>query len=356
MIWAGARFMFLFKQSTWLRCAKFLHRAFNVNVSKETARKHIKGKCGFRHGDFRRFPPRRNSAAAIDARYDYVNEMESKYGDRTLFNAIYYDEMYLTKNTKTGAWTLIGWKPTVHEETPHENDSVHISLLLAASPDIGLVHYEVVENSVTGETVLAFFKAMVTKYVTDFPPSVRVSKRAVIADNVATHHRRCVMDYMNGEVVSTILGFHFLPECSSFLNPLEEVFGHIKQTIWRARANDRNTDQDRHFQKRRLVAAIESIKSTTMVRKFFLHVQEFVAIAKAKQPVSTQQLYENSHDGDEVGECPILPADIEALLDSYLPHRYEEFTAERQALVERQFGVRRLTDSFVEDVINAEDR
>ncbi|KAJ0391512.1 hypothetical protein ATCC90586_012159 [Pythium insidiosum] len=256
--------------------------------------------------------------------------MESKYGDCTLFNAIYYDEMYLTKNTKTGAWTLIGWIPTVHEETPHENDSVHISLLLAASPDIGIVHYEIVEKSVTGETVLAFFEAMVTK--------------------------RCVMDYMNGEVVSMILGFHFLPEYSPFLNPLEEVFGYIKQTIWRARANDRNTDEDRHFQRRRLVAAIESIKSTTMVHTFFLHVQEFVAMAKAKQPVFTQQLYEKSHDGDEVGECPILPADIEALLDSYIPHRYEEFTAEQQALVERQFGVRRLTDSFVEDVISVVDR
>ncbi|GLE03847.1 hypothetical protein PINS_up022330 [Pythium insidiosum] len=348
--------MFLFKQSTWLRCAKFLHRAFHVNVSKETVRKHIKDKCGSRRGDFRRFPPRRNSAAAIDARYDYVNEMESKYSDNTLFNAIYYDEMHLTKNTKTGAWRLIGWIPTAHEETPHENDSVHISLLLAASPDIGLVHYEIVEKSVTGETVLAFFEAMVTKYVTDFPSSVRVSKRAVIADSVAIHHSRCVMDYMNGEVVSMILGFHFLPEYSPFLNPIEEVFGYIKRTIWSARANERNADGDRHFQKRRLDDAIESINSTTMLRQFFEHVQEFVAIAKAKQPVYTHQLYEKSRDGDDVGECPILPADIEALLDSYLPHTYEEFTAEQQALVERQFGVRRLTDSFVEDVINAVDR
>ncbi|GLE06694.1 hypothetical protein PINS_up016088 [Pythium insidiosum] len=47
----------------------------------------------------------------------------------------------------------------------------------------------------------------------------------------------------------------------------------------------------------------------------------------------------------------MLPEHIELLLDSYLPHVYDEFTAENQALIEQQFGVKRLTLTFVEDVI-----
>lgn len=64
----------------------------------------------------------------------------------------------------------------------------------------------------------------------------------------------------------------------------------------------------------------------------------------------TQQLYEDTHIGDEAGLCPLLPASVEALLSSYLPHIYDEFTAEMCNEIERTYGCRRLTLADVQRI------
>ncbi|GLE08840.1 hypothetical protein PINS_up020292 [Pythium insidiosum] len=280
--------------------------------------------------------------------------MVEKHGQTVFHEAIYYDEMHLSKNSKTGAWTIIGWRPTLLDETPHENDGVHLSLVLAGSPELGIIHYIVTTESVTGAKVLELFKELVTKYVTDFSPAQRSKRRAVIMDNVGTHHSACLVNYLQGELISPSLCLEYLPPYSPFLNPLEELFVYIKQQIWLQRAADTSTDEDRYQQIKRCVQIVTDAKKKNMLFPFFLHVQEFLRSCKTREPVYTQQLYESSHIGDEVDQCPILSESIETLLNSYLPHSYEEFTAEQCALVLAQYGVPRLTDSYVEDVIMAE--
>ncbi|KAJ0409248.1 hypothetical protein P43SY_006745 [Pythium insidiosum] len=266
-------------QATWERCTVFLRKAFGVEVSMSTVRARVKDVCGFRHGDFRRFPRDRNSSAAIEARHQYAMKGGNRQTrEAALYEAIYFDEMYLTKNTKTGAWTVIGWTPTGVEETPHENNGIQLSLLLAH------------------------------------------------------------------------LAMEYLPQYSPFLSPIEEVFGLVKRTLWKRRREADRTDEDRHFLKKRLTEVILDFDEA-LIKTFYGHVAEFLKNACERTPVSTQQLYESSHIGDEIGACPMLPEHIELLLNSYLPHVYDEFTAENQALIEQQFGVKRLTLPFVEDVI-----
>lgn len=116
MLYAAARFPFLFKTRSWLDTAKFVRLAFDVQVAPRTMARNLKSHCGFRLGDFRRFPRDRNSMRAIDERHLYATTRPHKYGQNTLYNAIYFDEMKLLRVTKRKAWSLCGWIPTVEGE------------------------------------------------------------------------------------------------------------------------------------------------------------------------------------------------------------------------------------------------
>ncbi|KAJ0391022.1 hypothetical protein P43SY_011021 [Pythium insidiosum] len=164
MLSAAARFPFLFATRNLLDTAAFLFFVYGVRVSTKTIARHLKDQCGFRTGDFRRYPQDRNGQRAIDKRYEYARSVPAKYGQNALYHAIYYDEMKLSRVTKSKAWSICGWIPTVEGE--FDNDTAdHITLLLAACPAFGLVHVEIVEGSVTGETVLDFLKSMMTEYL-----------------------------------------------------------------------------------------------------------------------------------------------------------------------------------------------
>lgn len=352
MLYAAARFQFLFKTRSWLDTAKFIRLAFNVQVAPRTMARNLKSLCGFRLGDFRRFPRDRNSVHAIQERQHYATDMPDKYGQNTLYNAIYFDEMKLSRVTKRKAWSLCGWIPTVEDEFDTDT-AEHISLLLAASPAFGVLYFEVIEGSVTGEVVLEFMKEMMANYMAR-TPSLTTWKRAFVLDNANMHHRSIVVDYLRGEAVSQWIGMEFLPPYSPFLNPLEEIFGLIKCRLWRRRATADITDESKAFVKKSLVEEVTMI-SEEDARSFYFHVEHFLKYAKDGTPVFTQQLYEDSHIGDEAGLCPLLPAAVENLLASYLPHSYEEFTAEMCADVEAIYGCRRLTLTDVQQV-NLDER
>ncbi|KAJ0392914.1 hypothetical protein ATCC90586_010244 [Pythium insidiosum] len=193
----------------------------------------------------------RNSQRAIDERYECARSMPAKYRQNSLYHAIYYDEMKLSRVTKSKAWSICGWIPTVEGEL--DNDTAdHITLLLAACPAFGLVHVEILEGSVTGETVLDFLKSMMTEYLA--------------RDTVETGH-----------------------ESKAFIKKV------LSEEVLKITAED--------------------------VRSFYFHVEHFLKFALERPPVFTQQLYENSHRGDEVGLCPLLEDRVDALLDTYFPHR-----------------------------------
>ncbi|KAE8877363.1 hypothetical protein PF003_g38534 [Phytophthora fragariae] len=84
--------------------------------------------------------------------------------------------------------------------------------------------------------------------------------------------------------------------------------------------------------------------------QFYFHVEHFLKFSEDRTPVFTQQLYEPSHRGDDAGLCPMLPETLERLLDSYLPHRYAEFTPKAQPDVEESYGCKRLTMEMIEAI------
>ncbi|POM65610.1 Hypothetical protein PHPALM_18645, partial [Phytophthora palmivora] len=227
----------------------------------------------------------RNSDRAIEERFKYASFLPTKFGQNTLYEAIYYDEMKLTRQTNRKAWSIAGWIPTVPDEfyTDHPE---HVSLLLAGSPSFGVLHFEVVEGSITAEVILDFMKEMMTRYM-DKVPAARRQKPASVTDE-----SRAMLKKKLSEVVVRI------------------------------------TEHD--------------------VRQFYFHVEHFIRYALDKTPVFTQQLYENSHSGDEVGYSPMLPDTIETLFASYLPQTYEEFAPEMNRDIEHVFGVRRLTMEVIQ--------
>lgn len=339
MLYATARFQFLFKTCNWLDTAKFLRLAFDVTVSARTVARRLKSFCGFRLGDFRRFPRDRNSDRAIRERHQYALDMPNNYRQNTLCNAIYFDEVMLSRVTKRKAWSICGWIPTVEDEFDTDTTE-HISLLLAASPAFGVLYYKIVEGIITGEVVLDSMKGMMTAYISH-EASGFGRKRAFVMDNAKIHHRGIVVGYLRGDAVSRWIGMEFLPPYSPFLNPLEEVFGLIKCRLWRRRSVATVTDESKAFIKKSLVEEVTKITAED-ARSFYFHVEHFLKFAKDCTPVFTQQLYKDTHVGDEVGLCPLLPLAVETLLASYLPHSFEEFTAEMCDDVERIYGCKRL--------------
>ncbi|RLN51774.1 hypothetical protein BBJ28_00023844 [Nothophytophthora sp. Chile5] len=183
----------------------------------------------------------------------------------------------------------------------------------------GTLYFEIVEGSVTGEICLAFMKEMMAAYVRKGLPS---RKRAFIMDNASIHHRDNATGYMLGSAVARKIGLEFLPIYSLFLNPLEEVFGLLN-------ASYSNDD----------------------IRQYYFHVKHFLKFSEDRTPVFTQQLYESSHAGDEAGLCPMLAESVEKLLDSYLPHCYDEFTPEVNATLEHLYGCRRLTMNMIDAIV-----
>ncbi|KAG6951068.1 hypothetical protein JG687_00013840 [Phytophthora cactorum] len=154
--------------------------------------------------------------------------MPTKFGQNTLYEAIYFGEMKLSRCTKRKAWSIRGRIPTVPDE-PYSTNPGHITLIYAASPSFWTLYFENVEGSVTGETCLEFMKEMMAIYTRKGFAS---RKRASIMDNASMHHRDPVNDYMNGNVVREKIGLEFLPIYSPFLNPLEEIFGLLKARSW----------------------------------------------------------------------------------------------------------------------------
>ncbi|KAE9281198.1 hypothetical protein PF008_g27944 [Phytophthora fragariae] len=345
MLFAAARFQFLFNTTSLKRTCAFIELAFGVAVHPRTVSRRLKDQAGFRLGDFRRFPRDRNSERAIEDRYVYATTMPQKYGQNTLYEAVCFDEMKLSRCTKRKAWSIRGWIPTVPDE-PYSTNPEHLTLLYAASPSFGTLYFEIIEGSVTGESCLSFMKEMMATYMRK---GLASRKRAFIMDNASIHHRDIVTDYLQGGVVAEKIGLEFLPVYSPFLNPLEEVFGLLKSRLWRARSDSPVTGESKSQLKRSLSEQVLRVTNDD-VRQFYFHVEHFLKFSEDRTPVFTQQLYEPSHRGDDAGLCPMLPETLERLLDSYLPHRYAEFTPKAQPDVEESYGCKRLTMEMIEAI------
>lgn len=118
MINAAARFMFLCIGATIAVAAKFLKVAFNVSVTSRTLSKHLRDRAGFRLGDFKSFNVKRNATETIEMRFQYVSRLESDeyrriFGPNPLYDAVYFDEMPLTRVSNRKVWSVRGWVPSL---------------------------------------------------------------------------------------------------------------------------------------------------------------------------------------------------------------------------------------------------
>ncbi|RLN94632.1 hypothetical protein BBJ28_00016482 [Nothophytophthora sp. Chile5] len=197
MLFAAARFQFLFGTTSLKHTVAFVQLTFGVSVSAKTLRWHLKEVAGFRLGDFRWFPKDRNADMAVSQRADYAETMSNKYGQNTLYEAIYYDEMKLTRKINRYVWSIGGWIPSVPDECCTDSPK-HITLMYAASPSLGLVHYEIVEGAVTSDNVMHFMIAMVAAYTQNAGPT-GTNVRAFIMDNARIHHTNNVTEFLHGE-------------------------------------------------------------------------------------------------------------------------------------------------------------
>ncbi|EGZ27904.1 hypothetical protein PHYSODRAFT_321619 [Phytophthora sojae] len=111
------------------------------------------------------------------------------------------------------------------------------------------------------------------------------------------------------------------------------------------------TDESKAMLKRCLAEVVLQVTEHD-VSQFYFHVEHFMRYVVDRTPVFTQPNYENSHGGDELGLCPILPDKVEALLVSYLPDEFGQFTPEQHRQLEEAFGVQRLTMQAIEALVN----
>ena len=82
--------------------------------------------------------------------------MPEKYGDAALFKAIYSDEMSLIQVARRRACSIKSWFPAVEDSAG--NTGTHITLLLTASPEIGLIWYKIHEGAVNSEDILQLYR------------------------------------------------------------------------------------------------------------------------------------------------------------------------------------------------------
>ncbi|KAG6943644.1 hypothetical protein JG688_00017506 [Phytophthora aleatoria] len=133
--------------------------------------------------------------------------MPQKFTQNMLYNAIYFNEMKLSRCTKRNVWSIKGWIPTVPDE-PYSTNPELITLMYAASQSFGTLYFEIVEGSVPGETCLIFIKEMMPAYMRK---GLASRNRAFIMDNAPIHHHRGpVNDYMRGIVVAETIGLDYL--------------------------------------------------------------------------------------------------------------------------------------------------
>ena len=119
------------------------------------------------------------------------------------------------------------------------NPVTHITLLLTASPEIGLIWYKLQEGAVKSEDILQLYRDTAKASVEHKPlsgfTSYKISERsAFIVDNALNHHKRCFAEYStkDRETVKKYLDLEFLLSSSPFLNPVEQMFNFISFNLY----------------------------------------------------------------------------------------------------------------------------
>jgi len=177
-------------------------------VSPRTIQRHLKP-LGFRLGDFCRFPRDRNKDKVIEMRREFDKEIyQLADPEKALRDAIYIDEMKLSRQTSPKAWSIAGWIPEVVCEFHNDNPEL-VTLILAVSATIRVLHFEIVTGSVTHGTVRNFCKTMIQVCHRRKLHEGRQYLRLLMMDNARVHKKQ-VVDFLEGEEVKKPMVLKFI--------------------------------------------------------------------------------------------------------------------------------------------------
>lgn len=327
-VYAIARFLFLKPGSTLQDAKRFALEHLGKDISTQTIRSMIKGKCGFRFGDFRQFPAQRNLSSTLDARKTWA---QAHRDPKLLHDAIFVDEMPLRRVNSPKTWTISGWTPSLDAQMTALEQ---ISLIFAGSPSLGTVFYSIKTGAVSGEDFKNFLEQTVQLYVQDGKFETvgeKVTPRLLIMDRAKVHVSTVVSEYVNSEEFSKYLTADTLPPYSPFLNIAEEIFAHVKIRLW-FENEVRGQSKAIHIDelKARLRDQVEKISKDDYFYAF-QHMSSFLPACSKGEMIFSRDLYDKNHkmedyQGYSQEMCPLMDEKIEDALRKYLPSHYFEFT------------------------------
>jgi hypothetical protein len=284
---AGARYLVLHPDACVKDVIGYLGARFNKDLKYETVRRLLTQKHGFKLSDFRVLPLRRNSMDAKEKRKVYASEFilrQKEVEERGVF----VDESGWTKETRRfKGWTLKGIRPSLPWDSLH---SAHLSVIAGVSVTHGVVHFEIESKTVASDRFLRYMDRLldVAKSVFD------IGKPIIILDNAPIHVSELCKDWFF--IHQNDCEFVRLPPYSPFLNPAEKVFSIWKKKYldlqFQSKASGESTPESliqesaRHF-------------TTAHCMAFFRHTLSFIVPSIQGLDISTHELFENSHEGDE---------------------------------------------------------
>lgn len=208
-------------------------------------------------------PAARNTPRTISLRYDYIGRLLALSNKRKF----YIDEMGCNMHTRRRfGRSKIGEPATITTPTQRGNN---VSICACIGID-GVKHYRVKHLAYNTLEFIAFLDELYAKI--DDPTDA-----VFIMDNARFHHARLVVDWFNDKRLTQ----EFVPPYSPMLNPIEECFSKIHQSICMARVSSERT----------LFSAIDDAFASVTAsncRGWFDHTIEYHGQCLRKQPILTK--------------------------------------------------------------------
>jgi len=142
-----------------------------------------------------------------------------------------------------------------------------MTLILAVSPRIGLIYYEIHEGPVTAYIFCRFagqlFEAAKVKFGLS-PEQANFVKIPIIYDNARIHHSKKLDDLLQQQGFLEWFHLEFLPPYSPMLNIVEEVNRDLKYNALYAHQNNRR------FKKEKLASRMKEQRAIQEVNRLYL--------------------------------------------------------------------------------------
>ena len=191
-------------------------------------------------------------------RIDFRGKLELVIANNDLVIAI--DESGFDQRPKNA---MYGYAPRGHPAIvigPTCASSRHITLLMAICPNtcVPVVSHQLLERGVKGDRFAAFISSL-----------PYAAPATIILDNASIHRTHIVKDAAAARGYNLLFVPPYSPEC----NPIENIFGIIKQKFYRCRVHPRTQSFDIHDQINQIVNEKANV---TNVSNAFNHMVQIV--------------------------------------------------------------------------------